>query len=270
VCQEAYAQALALGIKPQNLSLIPNGIDTEVFKSIPHSQRFRTALGLSPEVPLVGFVGRLAWEKGPDEFLRVAARVHSRRPALHFVLVGEGPLQEQLIQLVHELGLEDCVHLAGLWEDMTEVYSALDALVVTSRSEGMPLAVLEAMACERPVIAMAVGGVAEIIEEGVTGYLIAPQDWKGGANAYTGGFEGIERVLINLVDNPEKGKFIGSAARERVKELYNLSTSANLVSNLYTQLVKRKGTPLVKESVLTVLPSDRLPLSSMTFLGSDS
>ena len=270
VCQEAYAQALALGIKPQNLSLIPNGIDTEVFKSIPHSQRFRTALGLSPEVPLVGFVGRLAWEKGPDEFLRVAARVHSRRPALHFVLVGEGPLQEQLIQLVHELGLEDCVHLAGLWEDMTEVYSALDALVVTSRSEGMPLAVLEAMACERPVIAMAVGGVAEIIEEGVTGYLIAPQDWKGGANAYTGGFEGIERVLINLVDNPEKGKFIGSAARDRVKELYNLSTSANLVSNLYTQLVKRKGTPLVKESVLTVLPPDRLPLSSMTFLGSDS
>ena len=120
--------------------------------------------------------------------------------------MGEGPLREQLVQLIHELGLEDCVHLAGLWEDMTEVYSALDVLVVTSRSEGMPLAVLEAMACERPVIAMAVGGVAEIIEEGVTGYLIAPEDWKGGANAYTGGFEGIERVLINLVDNPEKGK----------------------------------------------------------------
>lgn len=268
VCQEAYAQALALGISPQNLSLIPNGIDTESFKPIPHSM-FKTSLGLMPEVPLVGFVGRLAWEKGPDEFLRVAARVHQKRPALHFVLVGEGPLREQLVQLVHELGLEDCVHLAGLWDDMSEVYSALNVLVVTSRSEGMPLAVLEAMACGRPVIAMAVGGVAEIIEEGVTGYLIAPEDWKGGANAYTGGFEGIERVLINLVDNPEKGRFIGSAARKRVKELYNLNTTANLVSNLYTRLANRKKTPLVQGNNLTVRPPERLPLSPITFLGSD-
>jgi glycosyltransferase involved in cell wall biosynthesis len=269
VCQEAYAQALALGIAPQNLSLIPNGIDTELFRSIPHTQRFKAALGLSPEVPMVGFVGRLAWEKGPDEFLRIAARVHQKRPALHFVLVGEGPLREQLVQLIHELGLENCVHLAGLWDDMTEVYSALDVLVVTSRSEGMPLAVLEAMACERPVIAMAVGGVAEIIEEGVSGYLIAPEDWKGGANAYTSGFEGIEMVLINLIDNPEKGRFIGSAARERVKEFYNLSTSANLVSNLYTRLVNRKKTPLVQENDLTVRSPERLPLSPITFLGSD-
>jgi glycosyltransferase involved in cell wall biosynthesis len=252
VCQEAYAQALSLGIAPQNLSRIPNGINTKVFSPMRASERLKTALGLSPTVPLVGFVGRLAWEKGPDEFLRMAAHVHQRRKSVHFVLIGEGPLRQELIQLIHELQLQDCVHLAGLWDDMAEVYSALDVLVVTSRSEGMPLAILEAMACERPVIAVAVGGVPEIIEEGVTGYLIPPGDWKGGASAYTGASQGLETALINLLDDPQKRDAFGHAARGRIEQLFNLGTSASLIGNLYTRLAKKKEPLGVQRSDLTV------------------
>ena len=90
VCQDAYAQALAAGILADTVCIIPNGVDTDRFTPAASGAAFREALGVPPEATLVGFVGRLALEKGPDKFVQAAGRIHRQRPEVHFVLVGEG------------------------------------------------------------------------------------------------------------------------------------------------------------------------------------
>lgn len=249
VCQEAYHQALALGISPEDVTLIPNGVDLSTFTPNPPASgesanplsretvspaAFRQALGVPDGTLLVGFVGRLAWEKGPDQFIRMAQYVHKQRLAKlasspHFVLVGDGPMKGELVEMIREMELEEVVHLAGLHIDTWAVYPALDVVVQTSRVEGMPLALLEAMACGRPVIAMGVGGVLELLEVDVTGFLAAGGDWEGVGNA-----------LLPLLDDPARRQTMGQAARRRAETLYDLAHSVQRTSDLFCRLVSKK------------------------------
>jgi glycosyltransferase involved in cell wall biosynthesis len=244
VCQEAYAQALALGVLPEHLTLIPNGVDIRIFTPDRGGEMFRMALGVPLDAPLVGFVGRLAWEKGPDEFVRVAERVHRQCPEAHFAIVGEGPMEGQLTTTIRQLGLNPFVHMAGLWTNIWEVYPAFDVFVQTSRSEGMPLAVLEAMACGRTVVAIAVGGVAEIVEAGTSGLLVSPGDWGGTANAYSGGWEGVAKTLIDLLPCQDRLAQMGKAGRRRVEDLFSLQNSVRFTGDLFHRLANRKLLPL--------------------------
>ena len=244
VCQAARNQALALGVAPDNVSLIPNGIDLKRFIPDPGNQAFRSSLPLgdesiadegigdesiAPEAPLVGFVGRLGWEKGPDQFVRAAKVVHDRRPDVHFVLVGQGHMESELASLIGELDLGHCVHLAGLRSDTWNIYPALDVLVQTSRIEGMPLVLLEAMACGCPVVAMGVGGVLELVEVGTTGLLSAPGDWEGTGNG-----------LLKMLANPSQMERMGQAARRRAERLFDLEQSVQLTRDLFCRLAGGK------------------------------
>ena len=225
VCQEAYGQALALGVPPERLQLVRNGVDTAAYRPGGDGTRFRAALGVPPEAPLLGFIGRLAPEKGPDGFLRMAAEVHRARPDVHFALVGEGVLESALAALIEDLGLGGRAHLAGFWADAREVYPACDAVVQTSRGEGTPLAVLEAMACGRAVVAMAVGGVPELVAHGVTGLLVGPGDWQGTAAA-----------LLALLAQPTRLRRMGDAARERATTCFDLRATVRRTSDLFDRL----------------------------------
>lgn len=225
ICQTAYMQALALGIPHEKVSLIPNGIDVEKFKPANNAERFRETVGIPDGVPLAGFVGRFSWEKGPDQFIETASHVHKKRPDVHYVMVGEGPMQDELVQMAADRGLKDKVYMPGLWADTSEVYPAFDVLVQTSRLEGMPLALLEGMACGRPVVCMGVGGVMEIVETGTTGLLSAPGD-----------SEGLAQALVQLVDNPEKTQNMGRQARQRVEQLFDLRTSVAQTALLFNRL----------------------------------
>jgi len=169
-CQEAYTQALAMGVSAGRVSLVRNGVDIDLYTPDLPSTRLRELIDLPHGVPLVGFVGRFAHEKGPDMFLRAAGYVHHLRPDVHFVLVGDGLMRNELYDLCVQLRLEKQVHFAG-WMQTTEVYPALDILAHTSRSDGTSLVLLEAMACGRPTVGIAVGGVPEIIENETTGLL---------------------------------------------------------------------------------------------------
>ena len=226
LCQAAYAQALAVGIAPQEMTLIPNGVDLERFTPHASGADFRARIGVPMGVPLVGFVGRLSWEKDPEKFVRVAERVHQKCPDVHFAIVGEGPRADEVAALIRQMGVADYVHLAGLWKNTPEVYPAFDIFVQTSRSEGMPLSIMEAMACARPVVAIAVGGVAELVEADTSGLLFSPGDW-----------EGVACGLIELLTHPERLKQMGQAGRKRVEEMYDLRTSARLTGDLFQRLV---------------------------------
>ncbi|MBK8905004.1 MAG: glycosyltransferase [Anaerolineaceae bacterium] len=234
ICQAAYMQVLAYGVPRTKVSLIRNGVDLTRFT--PRSDctelrtAFRQAVGIPGDAPLIGLVGRLSWEKGPDQFIRAARVVNKRCSEAHFVLVGEGPFSGELEELVAELKLEDRVHFAGLWPDTAVVYPALDILAQTSRTEGMPLALLEGMACGRPFAGMGVGGVLEIVEARSTGLLSAPGDWDGLAHA-----------LLMLLANPEMATKMGQAARQHVENEFSLKNTAVQTGALFNRLVQSQN-----------------------------
>lgn len=238
VCQEAYAQALASGIPADSITVIPNGVDTQRFTPQRSGAAFREAIGVPPETPLVGFVGRLAWEKGPDKFLQVAERIRRHRPDVCFAMVGEGPMESELRDTIRQLGLQDCVHLAGMRHDTENVYPAFDLLLQTSRSEAMPMVLLEGMACALPVVAIGVGGVAEMVEGGTNGVLVSPGNWSYVASPYPGDWEGVAAAAIELLNQPARLRRMGQAGRKRAEDVFDLRHNVRETAAVFQRLVK--------------------------------
>lgn len=233
VCQEAYMQALAMGVAPDQVTLINNGVDLDVYRPSERARAaFRASLGVGPETPLVGYVGRIDVEKGPDQFLQAAQVIHAEAPQARFVMVGTGHQYDKMRQMTAELGLSDVMHFAGLWSDTSKVYPGLDLLLLTSRIEGMPLSLLEAMACEVPVVALGVGGVPEIVEEGRTGMLTGPGDWRG-----------VGMRAIDLLEHRERTVAMGEAGRARVRAHFDLRSTVAQTTHLMETLAQRAAKP---------------------------
>jgi glycosyltransferase involved in cell wall biosynthesis len=226
-CQEAYSQALAMGLSPERIDVVRNAVDTDVFAPR-HNNKLRSSINISSDTPLVGFVGRLDEEKGPDLFLRAAQYVYRLRPDIHFIMAGEGLMKDELQDMCRSFYLEDNVHFVG-WVNPAEVYPELDILAHTSRSDGTSLVLLEAMACECPTVGIAVGGVREIIEDGNTGLLAGIGDWEGAG-----------MKIIRLLQDPECLRNMGIAARARVVEHFNLKVNALRTANV----LKRIASPV--------------------------
>lgn len=229
VARQSYFHALGLGVDPALLSFEPNGVDTTQFKPRERAagEPLRTRLGLAPDVPLAGFVGRLSPEKGPEVCVRAGLMLKARLPQAHMVLVGEGPMHDELLGLVKRYGLEGQVHLAGVCHDMPALYGELDMLVCSSHTEAMPLALLEAMACGLPAVATRVGGVPDIVEQGHTGFLVGPGD-----------FDDISRCCAQLLGDAALRRRMGERARERAVQRLDLAASAARVGALLEGLAR--------------------------------
>lgn len=239
VCQSAYLQALAMGVANRAVSLIPNGVDLRQFRQR-SGRTFRRSLGIGKETPLVGFVGRLAWEKGPDRFVRAAEIVHAECPEARFVIVGEGAMEDHLRKMVRQAKLEKCVFLAGLAQDTCMIFPALDIVVQPSRSEGLPLATLEAMACARPVVGMAVGGLPELIQPGTTGFLIDSGELPGISSAFGNDAEGIAGAVLCLLKRPDLLKQMGQAGRERAEGFFDIEQTVCQTTELFRRLASSR------------------------------
>jgi glycosyltransferase involved in cell wall biosynthesis len=213
-CQETYTQALAMGIPADRVGLVRNGVDTEIYAPGRSGSELRNAINVPEGTPLVGFVGRLEHEKGPDLFLRAADHVYQARPDVHFVIVGDGVLRNKLQKTCAHLGLEHNVHFVGWWNNTAQVYPALDLLAHTSRSDGTSLVLLEAMACGCPAIGLAVGGVPEIIENERTGFVAGAGDW-----------EGIAFRILQLLEQPERVQRMKEAGRQRAEQLFDVKSN---------------------------------------------
>ena len=149
----------------------------------------RKSLGVSESAALVGMVACLKPQKAPLDFVQIAARVRNEIPDVRFLLVGDGELRSDVEMLIHTLGLERTVILAGWRRDIPEILNALDVFVLTSRWEGLPRAVLESLVAGIPVVATAVDGTVEALEEiaeGTRGYLVAPGDLSTMADRVVG------------------------------------------------------------------------------------
>jgi glycosyltransferase involved in cell wall biosynthesis len=215
------------GCPARKVVVIPNGVDVERFHPRPPNHRLQKRLNLDPGAPVAGIVAALRPEKNHEMFLRVAALVHEKLPAAHFLIVGDGPERAKLESLARELGIADAVRFLGTRSDVDEILPLLDVLLLTSHMEANPICLLEAMACEKPVVATRVGSVTETVLPGVNGYLVAPDDSQDMA----------ARVLELFADRHRAAE-LGRAAREQVVTRWSVAGTVRgyegLISRLYT------------------------------------
>ena len=170
VSSEMRDELLELGVgRPEQYRVIPVGIDLGRHSLVEApSGKLRALIGVDGGRPLVGIVGRLAPVKDHETLLQAIAKV----PDVDLAIVGDGDLRERLQQRSVELGLAGRVHFTGWLMDVPELMSDLDLIVLTSRNEGTPVSLIEALACGRPVVATDVGGVRSVVTDGVSGTLI--------------------------------------------------------------------------------------------------
>ena len=226
-CQETYIQALALGIPSSRVNLLHNGVDTQLFTPGKDGRKVRERIGVPDKAQLVGFVARLEPEKGPDHFVRAAGYIHEQLPDVHFALVGAGSMLPRLKKMCYSLRLEDRLHFIDWAEEPSDLYPALDLLAHSSRSDGTSLVLLEAMACGKPVVGMAVGGVREMIANEHTGMQVPANDW-----------EALGWNIVQLLQQPKLLKAMGLAGRKRVEERFNVVTNTRKTASLLWQVAQ--------------------------------
>jgi glycosyltransferase involved in cell wall biosynthesis len=224
-------ELLDLGIgRADRFSVVPLGLDLERFTRAEALRgQLRQELGLSPSTPLVGIVARLVPIKAHEVFLDAASRMHRSRPDIHFVVVGDGERRAALESDAHARGLAPHVHFLGWRADLERIYADLDVVVLTSRNEGSPVALIEAMAAGRPVVSTDVGGVSDVVDEGVTGWLVP--DGDAGALA--------ARTLAVLA-SPDGGADVGAAARAGVLTRFGADRLLSDMDALYTRLLQAR------------------------------
>ena len=176
--------------------------------------------------PLVGVVGRLSSEKGVDVFLDALALLRDRGRAVHALVAGDGPDRDALKQQAERLGLADAVHFVGPVADVAALYPALDAVVLPSRSEGLPNVLLEALSADRPVVATRVGAVPEVLTDAAAGVVVPPGDAPALADAIA--------AALSTAHDPA-----ARAARAETAARFSLARRVDAHRALYRELAAR-------------------------------
>jgi glycosyltransferase involved in cell wall biosynthesis len=237
---ETVRQSLLQALVPDGkITVVQNGIDYERF--LDGQPVLRNSLQ-TKEGLLVGYVGRLAPEKDLHSLLRAAKAILSTLPSVSFVLCGEGPERRSLENLVSELGIEKNVFFLGQRSDVPDIYSSCTVVVLPSLTEGMPLAILEAMAAKKPVVASRVGAIPKIIEDGKSGLLVEPGNAKE-----------LESALLRLLLSPEQRLRFGQAGFDVVQSKYSSKIMAQMYLSIYTEVLSTK----IDNGILTALESGR-------------
>jgi glycosyltransferase involved in cell wall biosynthesis len=222
---------VAGGIPPRLITVIHSGIDLEEYEVKTDGSYVRRELGIPESSPLVGVVGALAPHKAQSYFLRAAAELAKVRPDVRFVIAGEGELEGGLKALAASLGIGEIVAFTGFRRDVKAILSSLDVFVLSSVAEGLCTSILDAMASGVPVVATRVGGVPEIVLDGVCGLLVPPAAPAAMA-------ETINRVLR---DDSLRDR-LTAGGRERVLD-FSVDKTVERTERLYGRLleVKRGG-----------------------------
>lgn len=185
--------------------VIRNGVDCARFRAPLDTDSLRNSIGIRQEAFVVGVVGRLAHEKAHGDFIDALARVVRRQPQVMGLIVGDGPLAASLRLAAERANIAQNVVFTGFRHDVADVLRIMDVLVLCSMYEGLPVALLEAMAGGVPVVATAVGGIPECIEHGRDGLLVPPANVGALAAA-----------LELMIESPELRRALSRHARERI------------------------------------------------------
>jgi glycosyltransferase involved in cell wall biosynthesis len=227
VSPEIREALLDLGIgRGRQFDVIPLGFDLSAFLAVEEPiGELRHHLGLSAETPLVGVVGRLV----PIKDLGTMLRAIDCLPGIHLAVIGDGEMRPALQARARELAIDDRVHFTSWWPDVPGAMSDLDVVALTSRNEGTPVALIEAQAAGRPVVATDVGGVRFVVRDGVGGYLAGVGDVKVLADR-----------IGRLLADPELRKKMGQAGREHVRHRFGKDTLLADIGDLYIELLRTR------------------------------
>jgi glycosyltransferase involved in cell wall biosynthesis len=225
VAREAVEHRIA---KPDTITVVPSAVELDEIPSTPHPA-IRAELGIPPQAPMIGTVGRLEYQKAPLDFVRMAAQVAEIRPDAHFVMVGEGPLAAETEAEARRLEVGN-LHLVGFRADAPLVASAFDVFVISSLYEGLGRALTEAVASARPVVATAVNGVPDLIVPGTTGLLATPGDPST-----------IARCVLWLLDHPVQARRMGQTGGRWVRWMFDPALMCALIDQTYCRLLGLPG-----------------------------
>lgn len=222
LCEDYRGRLLRRGVADRLIRVAHVGVELDMLPSSGHD--YRAEWGVGPDDLLATQIGRLSPEKNPALFLEVAGRLAGRFPHMKFVLVGDGPLADQLRRDAAQAGVP--VTFAGYISDVGDVFRAADVVVNCSTTEGLPGALLEAGVTGTPAVATIVGGAPEIIDDGVTGFLCP----SGDAGALAGALE-------RLIKDGELREKMAAAARERIRTVFNTDVCARHIVEIYEELL---------------------------------
>lgn len=213
--------------------VIRNGIDSYRFRSLPDSGlAIRKRLGIPQNAPICGIVAALRPEKNHLLFLRAAALASKEASDAHFLIIGEGPERAKLERAVVGTTLAGRVHMLGSRTDIPQILSAMDVFSLTSHSEANPVSILEAMACEVPVVSTRVGSVAESVLHETTGFLVEPGD-----------ADGLAKHWLQLFRDRDLARRMGKAAREKVIAHGSVDSMVEGYTELISEIYDRKCPP---------------------------
>jgi glycosyltransferase involved in cell wall biosynthesis len=201
---------------------VPNGIPA---LRPPSGNDVRAELGIGPDDPVVTSVGFLRQPKAMDVLIEAAAKIAPQFPSLKVLIVGEGDDRPVYEALIDRLGVADTVKLIGLRSDVPDLLRASDAAVLSTNSEGSPLSVMEYMDAGLPTVATRVGGIPDLIDDGVEGLLVEPQDPAGLGDA-----------LARVLSDRDEARRMGERARERRLREFDIDVMVDNLQNLYLEL----------------------------------
>lgn len=220
----------------EKINVIRNGVDCERFQPNRAARpRLRAELGLTDDTPLIGIVAALRSEKNHGMLVRSAAKLRSRHPDAHWVIVGDGPERSSIEALAAELQIADRIHLLGTRYDTPDILSALDVFTLCSLNEASPVSILESLACGVPVVATHVGSVGETVLDDVTGLLIDSED----VDAMT---DGVDRLLRDA----DLRSRLGKAGRQWVLKTGSLASMVDGYQSLMIEHYHRHATIKVR------------------------
>ena len=224
-------KGLDVGIgKKDKYKLIRSAINLEAFNPKLYDKKVtRKRLGIPADALVVGNVGRLSIQKNPMEWLRVASLLSEKMGNIYFLMVGDGPLRDEVEETIREFKLEEKVILTGLRRDVPRLMSAMDIFLLTSKWEGLPRVLPQAMSMGIPVVATIADGTAEIIENGKTGFLCE-----------TGDINRMAAVCLELLNDSKLRDEIGDNGKKQVRREFDVKLMIKEIDHLYTESLKNK------------------------------
>jgi glycosyltransferase involved in cell wall biosynthesis len=217
------------GIKPANFWVVHNAISVNwalTENSAEQHAKILAGLHIPLDAKIIVTAGRLSPEKGHRYLVEAIPAVYRERNDAFFVFCGDGPMTEKIMEQAKGLGVLDRCRFVGFRRDLAEIFSVMDLMALPSLSEGLPNVVLEAFAASKPVVASNIGGVPELVEEGISGYLVPP-----------GRPEPLAKAILKMLGDSEKMQSMGAAGYERVRREFTFEAQTEKLEAIYHQMI---------------------------------